>query len=176
MKFCVWSLSRDLKIIEYIEYLSCISSEYFTSIAGAFVFPWTNKGSLVLYIARMRVVWHAMTGLKFGSCTVLSSSYLWLMFVTMEAESQFQIPSCASVLTVCPQYWQFFTTCTTATTQLLGIWCSVSYVLLFMTECINSRVVPGRQSTLIPSNYLHQARRNRYGYDRTTFCAYHTRS
>ena len=27
-----------------------------------------------------------------------------------------------------------FTTCTTATTQLLGIWWSVSYVLLFMTE------------------------------------------
>ena len=43
---------------------------------------------------------------------------------------------CASIWTVYPQYWQLFTTCTTATMQLLGIWWRVSYVLLYMTECI----------------------------------------
>ena len=35
---------RDLKIIEYVEYLSRISSEYFTGITGAFVM--TDKGSV----------------------------------------------------------------------------------------------------------------------------------
>ena len=58
---------QDLKISEYVEYLTRISSEYFTSCVSpyltsafswlmAYVIPWINKGSLVLYIARMRVL------------------------------------------------------------------------------------------------------------------------
>ena len=120
MKFCVWSLSRDLKIIEYVEYLSCISSEYFTSIAGAFVFPWTNKGSLVLYIACMRVVWPVWNLEAALYCQVHICDWcLWLW----RPRVSLRFHLCASVLTVYPQYWQFFTM-TTASTQLLGIWYS----------------------------------------------------
>ena len=90
----------DLKISKYIEYLTCVSSEYITSwvllslrstvgwtsrVFLAYIMPWINKASFALYIARIIVTrdWAAcdysnVTDLKFGRNTVLSSSSLWL--------------------------------------------------------------------------------------------------
>ena len=97
-------------------------------LAYMYVIPWINKGSLVLYIARMRVVQHAMTDLKFGSCTALSNSSLWLKHRGLSLSRlrvSLGLHLCTSIWTVYPQYWQLFTTCTTATVQLLGIWWSI---------------------------------------------------
>ena len=83
----------DLKIGKYVEYLTPVSSEYLiscellslTSTAGrtsrvflAYVIPWINKASLVLYIAHIaqRATADA-TDLKFGSGSAPSSSSLW---------------------------------------------------------------------------------------------------
>ena len=96
----------DLKIGNYVEYLMPVSSECIkswvllspTSTAGqtsrvllAVVILWINKTSLALYSMH-----HAMTDLKFGSYTALSSSSPVIeasKLVPVEVESQSQTPS-----------------------------------------------------------------------------------
>jgi hypothetical protein len=56
-----------------------MASNFFAHASHATLYSWINKASLVLYIVRiMHAVCYATTNLKFGSCTALSSSYLWL--------------------------------------------------------------------------------------------------
>ena len=67
-------------------------------------------------------------------------------FVTIEAESRSQTPSLHINMDSIPKILTTFTTCTTATMQLLGIWWSVSYVLLFMTVCITEQQSSSRST------------------------------
>jgi hypothetical protein len=81
----IWFQRLEKKIGTYVEYLTRISSEYFTSTvlpsltstAGrtsrvflAYVIPWINKASLVLYIARSvpchdRLIWSSKAAIEF---------------------------------------------------------------------------------------------------------------
>jgi hypothetical protein len=88
-----WSVSGTWKSVYiYVEYLTLVSIEYIlncvlpslTSTAGwiphvllAYVIPWINEASLALYIARA-VPCSARLLKSVGSCSVLSSSSLWL--------------------------------------------------------------------------------------------------
>ena len=149
----------DLKISKYVEYLTCVSSEYITSWALlslrstvgwssrvflAYVMPWINKASLALYIARIIVTrgwparataaaWPTWSSEGILGCRVCLCDW---SIETCRYQGWESTPSpwflgLASI-DVYTFYWRPFTTCMHHyTVQLLGRWSSVhSYLKL----------------------------------------------